>query len=70
MASKQFPKGLDDRQRDLNGEIRQKRGDTLIKTLRKEYGEGFLPGVRADARLDTVLHKKGVESLHQLVKGK
>lgn len=70
MAGNHFPKGLDGRQRDQDGEIRQKRGDTLVKTLRKEYGEGFLPGTRADARLDTVLEKKGVESLHQLLKGK
>jgi hypothetical protein len=36
MAPKHFPKGLDHRQRDQDGEIRQKRGDTLVKTLRKE----------------------------------
>ena len=40
--------GLDDRCRDLDGEIRQKRGDTLVGTLRKTYGPDFAPGVRSD----------------------
>jgi len=34
--------GLDDRHRDKVGKIRQKSGNTLISTLRKEYGEGRL----------------------------
>lgn len=34
--TKHYPKGLDNRQRDQNGEIRRKRGDTLISTLRQE----------------------------------
>jgi hypothetical protein len=70
MASKHFPKGLDGRQRDSSGEIRHKRGDTQVKTLRKEYGEEFLPEFRSSTRLDTVLKKTGVESLHQLLKNK
>ena len=70
MASKHFPKGLDGRQRDKGGEIRHKRGDTQVKTLRKEYGEHFLPEFRANARLDTVLKRTGAESLHQLLKKK
>jgi len=59
--------GLDERCRDNNGEIRQKRGDTLVGTLRKTYGEDFAPGVRADARLDTLRERTG-ESLSQLAK--
>lgn len=70
MASKRFPKGLDSRQRDRDGEIRHKRGDTQVKTLRKEYGDDFLPKFRANTRLDTVLKKTGAESLHQLLKRK
>jgi hypothetical protein len=58
---------LDERCRDNDGEIRQKRGDTLVGTLRKTYGEDFAPGVRADARLDTLRERTG-ESLSQLVK--
>lgn len=70
MASRHFRKGLDNRQRDSDGEIRHKRGDTQVKTLRKEYGDHFLPGFRSDTRLDTVLKKTGAESLHQLLKKK
>jgi hypothetical protein len=31
--TKHFPKGLDGRMRDRDGEIRKKRSDTLVKTL-------------------------------------
>jgi hypothetical protein len=65
--SKHYPKGLDGRMRDGDGEIRKKRSDTRVGTLRKELGPGFAPGYRADAKLDTVLKKEGVESLHQLI---
>jgi hypothetical protein len=68
MASKHFSTGLDHRQRDKDGEIRHKRGDTQVKTLRKEYGDHFLPEFRSTTRLDTVLKKTGAESLHQLLK--
>jgi hypothetical protein len=60
--------GLDDRCRDLDGEIRQKRGDTLVKTLRETYGEDFAPGVRSDTRLDTLRERAGGKSLSKLVK--
>ncbi len=56
--------------RDENGEIREKRGDTLVKTLRKTYGDDFAKGYRSDARLDTVLKREGVETLDQLLKKK
>jgi hypothetical protein len=59
---------LDQRSRDNDVEIRQKRGDTLVKTLRKTYGPDFAPGVRSDARLDTLRERAGGESLSQLVK--
>jgi hypothetical protein len=68
MVQKHFPKGLDDRQRDQDGEIRQKRSDTLVRTLRNEYGQDFAKGYRSDTKLDTVLKQEGVESLHQLFK--
>jgi len=67
---KHFPKGLDNRMRDKDGEIRKKRGDTLVGTLRQEYGEEFAKGYRSDTKLDTVLKKEGVESLNQLIKKK
>ena len=71
MASKHFPRGLDGRQRDQNspkaGEIRQKRADTLVRTLRVEYGERFAQGYRANATLGRVREDTG-KSLHQLVR--
>ena len=66
--SKHYPKGLDGRMRDQDGQIRQKRKDTLVGTLRKEYGDDFAKGYRSDAQLGTVLKKEGVESLDQLLK--
>ena len=59
--------GLDDRCRDQDGSIRKKRGDTLVRTLREEYGEDFAEGARSDMRLDTLLDESGVESLSQLL---
>lgn len=61
--------GLDDRCRDQDGEIRQKRGDTLVGTLRKTYGPDFAPGVRSDMRLDTLRERLGGASLSKIVKG-
>ena len=60
--------GLDQRCRDGDGEIRQKRGDTLVKTLRKTYGPDFAPGVRSDTRLDTLRKKTGGESLSKILR--
>ena len=61
--------GIDRRWRDEDGEIRQKRSDTLVGTLRETYGDDFLSGFRSDAKLGTVLEKTGKESLTELVKG-
>jgi len=63
-----FPKGLDGRMRDQDGEIRRKRSDTLVRTLRREYGENFAEGYRSDTKLGTVLKREGAESLDQLLK--
>jgi hypothetical protein len=62
--------GLDDRCRDQNGEIRHKRSDTLVGTLRKEYGDDFAKGIRSDATLGTDLERSGARSLSELLKGK
>ena len=59
--------GLDNRCRDMDGEIRQKRGDTLVGTLRKTYGPDFAPGARSDMRLDTLRNRTG-ESLTKMLK--
>jgi len=67
MNNKHYPKGLDGRQRDANGEIREKRGDTLVGTLRKEYGDHVAEGYRSDTKLETVREDTG-KSLSQIVK--
>ena len=59
--------GLDDRCRDRDGEIRQKRGDTLVRTLCESYGPDFARGVRGDTRLDTLRDRTG-QSLSEMVK--
>jgi hypothetical protein len=64
---KQCDVGLDQRCRDNDGEIRQKRGDTLVGTLRKTYGTDFASGVRSDTRLDTLRKRAGGESLTKIV---
>jgi hypothetical protein len=61
--------GLDQRCRDLDGEIRQKRGDTLVGTLRRTYGPEFAAGVRSDMRLDTLRERTG-KSLSDMLKEK
>jgi hypothetical protein len=69
MSKRNCSTGLDDRCRDLDGEIRQKRGDTLVGTLRKTYGPDFAPGARSDMRLDTLREREG-GSLTKITKGK
>lgn len=60
--------GLDGRHRDADGEIRRKRNDTLIGTLREEYGEDFAKGRRSDMQLGTLLEQEGVNSLSEYLK--
>jgi len=67
MGSKHFSRGLDGRQRDQDGQIRQKRSDTKVATLREEYGQNFAKGFRSDAHLGSVRDATG-KSLHELVK--
>jgi len=66
--AKQFPKGLDGRMRDRDGEIRKKRSDTLVSTLRAEYGDDFAKGYRPNTKLGAVLKKERVETLDQLLR--
>ena len=66
MSKRSCNTGLDDRCRDNNGTIREKRGDTLVGTLRKSYGEDFAPGRRSDMRLDTLRQETG-KSLSELL---
>lgn len=60
--------GLDDRCRDNDGSIRRKRGDTLVGTLRREYGQDFAPDARSDMRLDTLLDQEGLSSLSEYLR--
>lgn len=60
--------GLDGRSRNEDGEIRRKRSDTLVRTLRDTYGDGFLSHYRSDAQLGTVLRREGVDDLSDLLK--
>jgi hypothetical protein len=60
--------GLDSRCRDEDGEIRKKRDDTLVRTLRKTYGESFADDFRSDATLGTVLRETNSASLRDYLK--
>jgi len=70
MTAKENETRLDNRSRDMDGEIRQKRGDTLVRTLRETYGPDFAPGVRSDTRLDTLRERAGGTSLSQILKSR
>jgi hypothetical protein len=39
--------GLDKRHRDRSGEFSRKKSNTLVRTLRKEYGDDFAKGYRS-----------------------
>jgi hypothetical protein len=66
MAKEHCNDGLDGRCRDNDGTIREKRGDTLVGTLRETYGPDFARGVRSDAKLETLRERSG-KSLSELV---
>ncbi len=68
MSNKHCNKGLDNRCRDNDGEIREKRGDTRIDTLREIYGPDFAPDYRGDAHLETLRQREGVSSLTEYLK--
>ena len=50
------------RHRDKNGEEERKRNDTLVRTLRNEYGDEFAPEVRSDMKLGTLKSYLGLDS--------
>lgn len=58
---------LDGRHRDMNGRIEEKKGNTLVRTLRSAYGDDFLRDWRSDARLSTVRSETDM-SLTELVR--
>lgn len=59
--------GLDQRHRDKNGEIGRKHGNTLVRTLRRIYGQHFAAGQPDSAKLSDVLHTLDERSLSALV---
>lgn len=70
MAAKDKQLGLDGRHRDNKGQISRKHGNTRVDTLREIYGTDFAAGIRGDAKLSTVLDRKGLDSLSQLLDDK
>jgi hypothetical protein len=55
--------GLDYRSRDRGGEIRHKKSNTRIGTLREVYGKEFATGYRSDMKLDTLLKRTSRKSI-------
>ncbi len=68
MAKRHCDTGLDKRCRDNDGEIRHKRSDTLVGTLRETYGADFAKGYRSDAKLGTVLKNEDTTTLSKFLK--
>ena len=58
--------GLDGRHRDKDGAISKKHGNTLVRTLRKLYGQGFAAGYPETATLGEVLQHLNETALSQL----
>jgi hypothetical protein len=58
--------GLDNRHRNKDGEISGKHGNTLVRTLRKIYGQSFAAGYPETEKLSEVLLKLNETSLSQL----
>ena len=56
------------RSRNKTGELRNTRDDKHAGTLEKQYGRDF--GVRSDMHVKTLLDKKGVKSVNDLITGK
>ena len=56
------------RTRNDNGQLRDKRDDTHMGTIEKQYGKDF--GVRSDMHLGTFLNEHDIKSLNDLITGK
>ena len=59
--------GLDNRHRNKDGDISGNHGNTLIRTLRKIYGQSFAAGYPDTEKLREVLLKLNETSLSPLV---
>ena len=56
------------RSRNKNGQLRDKRNDTHIGTIEKQYGVDL--GVRSDMHLGEYLKQHQIKSLNDLITGK
>jgi uncharacterized protein (DUF4415 family) len=61
--------GLDSVDRDKNGGVHRKHGNTHVGTLRKHYGAGFASGFKDTDTLARVLDTLDESSLARLMKG-
>lgn len=68
MAAKDAPGMRGIRSRNPRGPLREKRGDTHMGTIEKQYDRDFK--VRSDMHLDTYLERKGLDSLNDLITGR
>jgi predicted acetyltransferase len=58
--------GLDNRHRNKDGEISGKHGNTVVRTVRKIYVQGFAAGYQETAQLSGVMLQLNETSLSQL----
>lgn len=56
------------RGRNQDGQLRQKRGDTHVGTIEKNYNIDL--GVRSDMHVSTYLQKNNIASLNDLINDK
>lgn len=54
-----------ERSRNKDGQLRDKRDDTHVGTIEKQYNRDF--GVRSDMELGTFLEQNGIASLNDLI---
>jgi hypothetical protein len=66
MESSVSKAGLDNQHRNKDGEISRKYGNTLVRTLRKIYGQGFAAGYPETTQLSEVILQLNETSLSQL----
>ena len=57
-----------ERHRDKNGQISRKHGHTLVRTLRKIYGQNFAPGLAENDQLKDVLDRLDEPPLSHLLR--
>ncbi len=66
--AKDAPGMRGNRSRNHDGHLRDKRDDTHMGTIEKQYGRDF--GVRSDKHLGNFLKENNVKSLNDLIAGR